>query len=47
MFTDIILREPHAYKCGLWLASLSEDKDIKILICLRIVIKTAANMWKL
>lgn len=27
MFTDIILREPQAYKCGLRLASLSEDKD--------------------
>lgn len=40
MFTDILLREPQAYKCGLCLASLSEDKDIKILICLR-----AANMW--
>lgn len=47
MFTDIILREPQAYKCGLWLGSLSEDRYIKILICLRVVIKTAANMWKL
>lgn len=38
MFTDKSLREPQAYKCGLWLASLSEDKAIKILICLRVVI---------
>lgn len=41
MFTDKILRQPQAYKHGLWLASLSEEKDIKIficLICLRVVV---------
>lgn len=38
MFTDIISREPQAYKYGCWLASQSEDKDTKILICLRVVI---------